>query len=241
MSIPVHNNCDMKKIKEYRQPFLRILEIHRQLQCGKHPNAITLAKKLEVSPSTIRRDLDFLRYQFDAPIKFSKQHNGFFYSETFSLHKIPQPVSRDHKILLGMMTQIIFSAVDFNDDTDNLPFFSDLANAVPRFNQNEYLEFPSQRKTSSQILLNTILGTIENRTIMLVEKSSTSCIRCQVYKVIYITGTFAAAGIESTSQEPGIWFLSKFSRAIPTRESFKRKHERMTEINSLIEKTVRGI
>lgn len=39
-----------------------------------------LAEKLEVTVRTIQRDLDFLRYRFEAPLEFSKK-GGYLYSE----------------------------------------------------------------------------------------------------------------------------------------------------------------
>jgi proteasome accessory factor B len=57
-----------------------MLRIHQALQSGKHPNALQLAAELEVSPKSIRRDLEFMRDRLDLPIEYDFEKRGFFYS-----------------------------------------------------------------------------------------------------------------------------------------------------------------
>jgi proteasome accessory factor B len=58
-----------------------MLRIHQSIQSGKYPNAAYFAREFEVSPKTIHRDLEFMRYQLDLPIEYHPQRFGFFYSE----------------------------------------------------------------------------------------------------------------------------------------------------------------
>jgi predicted DNA-binding transcriptional regulator YafY len=37
----------------------RVLEIHKIIRAGRHPNCSTLAKEIEVTPKTIQRDISF--------------------------------------------------------------------------------------------------------------------------------------------------------------------------------------
>jgi predicted DNA-binding transcriptional regulator YafY len=68
----------------------RMKAIDQALQAGKWPNDRTLAAELEVNRRTIRRDLEFLRDQYHAPIAFDRAHRGYYYSEpTFRL-SLPQ-------------------------------------------------------------------------------------------------------------------------------------------------------
>ena len=57
-----------------------MLRIHQALQSGKYPNALQLAADLEVSPKSIRRDLEFMRDRLDLPIEYDFEKRGFFYS-----------------------------------------------------------------------------------------------------------------------------------------------------------------
>ncbi len=65
----------------------RMLRIHALLERERFPNCQNLAAELEVSPKTIQRDIDFMRYQLELPIEYDSVQHGFFYSE--KVHKFP--------------------------------------------------------------------------------------------------------------------------------------------------------
>jgi hypothetical protein len=52
---------------KYKPQHSRLLFIDREINTGKHPNCGSLALEWEVSPKTIQRDLDYMKYQLDAP------------------------------------------------------------------------------------------------------------------------------------------------------------------------------
>lgn len=62
-----------------RPPLERMLRIHQAILSGKHPNASTLARELEVSTKSIQRDLDFMRDRFELPIQYDSARHGYFY------------------------------------------------------------------------------------------------------------------------------------------------------------------
>ena len=69
-----------------RPPLKWMKLIDQALRARKWPNDRTLAADLEVDPRTIRRDLEFLRDQYHAPIAYDKAHRGYYYTEpTFNL------------------------------------------------------------------------------------------------------------------------------------------------------------
>jgi proteasome accessory factor B len=53
--------------------------IYERVKTGRRPNCSALAEALEVSPKTIQRDIDFLRYQLDLPIEYDEVRHGFFF------------------------------------------------------------------------------------------------------------------------------------------------------------------
>jgi proteasome accessory factor B len=57
------------------------LFIDKQLREKRFPNCSTLAEGWEVSISTIQRDLDYMRYELDAPIEYSAKQRGYYYTE----------------------------------------------------------------------------------------------------------------------------------------------------------------
>ena len=61
-----------------RQPLDRMLQIHQLIQVGDYPNATTLAKKLEVSLKSIRRDVVFMRTRLGLPLEYDDRHCGYY-------------------------------------------------------------------------------------------------------------------------------------------------------------------
>jgi len=59
----------------------RILTIHERLGNGRQACATTLAAELEVSPRTIKRDIEFMRDTFGAPIVWEPSTATYFYEK----------------------------------------------------------------------------------------------------------------------------------------------------------------
>lgn len=72
---------------KYKPQHSRLLFVDRKIREGRHPNCSSMAEEWEVSRKTIQRDLDYMRYQLDAPIEYSAKHRGFFYTE--EQYKLP--------------------------------------------------------------------------------------------------------------------------------------------------------
>jgi proteasome accessory factor B len=70
----------MNPLPTSRPPLERMLRIHQTLQAGKYPNAVTLAREIEVATKTIHRDLEFMRDRLNLPIEFDRARNGFHYT-----------------------------------------------------------------------------------------------------------------------------------------------------------------
>ena len=66
---------------KYKPQHARLLFIDRQIREKRFPNCSTLAEKWEASVSTIQRDLDYMRYELDAPLKYSAKERGYYYTE----------------------------------------------------------------------------------------------------------------------------------------------------------------
>ena len=64
-----------------RPAFRRLQAIDSAVSRRVWPNARTLARELEVTPRTIQRDIEFLRDQLHAPLKFDSVRNGYYYTD----------------------------------------------------------------------------------------------------------------------------------------------------------------
>ena len=73
------NDSAKPNLPQSRPPLERMLRIHQALQAGGYPNAIKLAREIEVSSKTIHRDLEFMRDRLNLPLEFDASRNGYFY------------------------------------------------------------------------------------------------------------------------------------------------------------------
>ncbi|WP_319548913.1 hypothetical protein [Desulfogranum marinum] len=66
---------------KYKPQHSRLLFIDRKIREGRYPNCSSLAEEWEVSPKTIQRDLEYMRYQLDAPLQYLAKKRGYYYTE----------------------------------------------------------------------------------------------------------------------------------------------------------------
>jgi predicted DNA-binding transcriptional regulator YafY len=59
----------------------RILLIHGKIKSGDFPNCPGLAREIEVSSRTIKRDVDFMKFRLNLPIEFDPLRKGYRYTE----------------------------------------------------------------------------------------------------------------------------------------------------------------
>jgi len=74
-------------LAKYKPQHVRLLFIDKKIRSGTFPNCTSMAEEWEVSPRTIHRDIDYPRYQLDAPIDYSAGRRGYFYTE--QQYKLP--------------------------------------------------------------------------------------------------------------------------------------------------------
>ncbi len=69
----------MAKFKPQHQ---RLQFIHNRIRKGVYPNCRKLAEEWgEVSAKTIQRDLDYLKWQLNAPLEYDASQRGYYYTE----------------------------------------------------------------------------------------------------------------------------------------------------------------
>ena len=94
-----------------RSALARLYLIDQQIASGKYPNTSHLVDYLrepwgKVSPSTIGRDIDFMRDRLNAPIEYDALHRGYYYTEP--QYRIPMGFSgADELLALNMAKNIL--------------------------------------------------------------------------------------------------------------------------------------
>ena len=66
---------------KFKPQFRRLLFIDRQIRDKRYPNCATMADEWEVSAKTIQRDIDYLKYELDAPLEYDQIKHGYYYTE----------------------------------------------------------------------------------------------------------------------------------------------------------------
>lgn len=61
--------------------FLRLQTIVAEIQRGRFPNKLDLARAIERSQRTVQRDLEQLRNSWQAPLEFDRERNGFYFAD----------------------------------------------------------------------------------------------------------------------------------------------------------------
>jgi len=89
-----------------RAVLARIYFIDRQIASGKYPNVHFLAKEYEVGTATIYRDVEYMRYMLNAPIKYSAKNRGWYYAEK-SFRLPARFASANDMLALGMAKSLI--------------------------------------------------------------------------------------------------------------------------------------
>ncbi|MEM9158767.1 MAG: WYL domain-containing transcriptional regulator [Verrucomicrobiota bacterium] len=92
-----------------RPPYLRILRIHERLRDGVgHVGIAELESTLEVSERTVKRDIEYMRDQLGAPIKWGRKPRGYFYSRSFE--KLPVMRLSAEEALAVALAKNVFAA-----------------------------------------------------------------------------------------------------------------------------------
>lgn len=77
----------------------RVLEIHKIIRTGKHPNCSSLAKEIEVTPKTIQRDVSFMKDQLGLPLEYHAIKHAYYYTQ--EMHEFPMlQLSRNDLVAL---------------------------------------------------------------------------------------------------------------------------------------------
>jgi len=71
----------MEEFSKYRSKLRHLLAIDSAIKAGGYPNCEQLARELEMSGRTVRRNIEFLRDELGAPIEYDARHRGWTYTQ----------------------------------------------------------------------------------------------------------------------------------------------------------------
>lgn len=93
---------------------IRIQWLHKKIANMYYPNAMRLAEKFGISHRQAQRDVDYLKRQLGAPLEYSMEHKGYYYTEQYSL---PLVLATDNDDPLSEVVDDITGAETYADNT----------------------------------------------------------------------------------------------------------------------------
>ena len=85
----------------------RIQWLHKKILNMYYPNAMRISERFNISHRQAQRDVDYLKHKLGAPIEYSAEHKGFYYTEQYSL---PFVMSSDNDDSLSELADDITGA-----------------------------------------------------------------------------------------------------------------------------------
>jgi len=89
--------------RQHHRTTERLRWIDAQIRAGGYPSTRTIAERFEITRKTAQRDIDFMRDRMGAPIEYSHERRGFFYSEAFS--GLPAVVVTEGELVAILMAE----------------------------------------------------------------------------------------------------------------------------------------
>ncbi len=124
-----------------------------------------------ICDSTIEKDMFAMKMEHDAPIKYSKRHGGYYYSEeTFSLDEIPLTQEDLEAIQFATNTLSQFKDVgifkQFGSAVDKIVDRISVANSVQNESPTKYVQFETSTSDSGSEFLQPLLEAVQHQVIV---------------------------------------------------------------------------
>jgi proteasome accessory factor B len=78
-----------------RSPLVRIKRMLELMQEGKYPNCSTIAEEMEVSLSSVGRDIEYMRDMLELPMEYDEQRHGFYLTKPVDRFPMVQVTERE--------------------------------------------------------------------------------------------------------------------------------------------------
>lgn len=153
---------------KYKPQHARLLFIDRKIKEGRFPNCSTLAVEWEVSSKTIQRDLDYMRYQLDAPIEYSAKDRGYRYTEP--QYQLPAMDIKERDLFAVYLAEKLLIQYEGTPIYDSLcSVFKKIEDALPSkvhltpdTAQERFTVFPPHRTTINPEVLETMMDCLRS-------------------------------------------------------------------------------
>lgn len=159
--------------RAYNISYSRILFIDKEISEGHYPNANQLSKKCEVSVSTIKRDISYMRDILRVPIQYDLSKKGHYYTDTsFRLPAIYTSLDSVFSIALAYKLLLPYR---------NTPIFNRIKATLENLDSRL---IPSNEKDA--LWLSKRISFMQNESIIMIEPHIWDVIMLAMYQNRYI-------------------------------------------------------
>ena len=215
----------------------RLYIIDQQIASGKYPNTNELAKTVieqlrldTLSISTISRDIEFMKWQLDAPIEYDAYHRGYYYSQkTF---RLPAGFAGEENMLaLGMAKNILSLYRETPLYEPSVKLLESIVAPLAADGNRDWLDnrivVPqiASAKVQPEIWNTVVAGLKENRIISFeylgVRDEDYQNRRVRPYQLLFDSGVWYLYGFSEERKAIRVFSLSRMKNAVLTKDNFK--------------------
>ena len=210
----------------------RIIQIEKSIRNGEYPSIQKMAEYHGVSIRTIKRDIEFLRDRYNAPVEYDKNRNGYYYTDpTFMIQNVlltegdlftvstimplmeqykNTPLENSFKNIMEKVSEMLPNQVNVNTSflNEDISFISD---PLPKIESEVFETIFKSIKLKQTI-------EFEYRSVAKTEYSNK---KIDCYKVICQKGNWYVLGLSHNKNEVRIYALSRMQNVNLIEETFE--------------------
>ena len=210
----------------------RLIFIDREIREKRFPNCASLAAEWEVSACTIQRDLDYMRYQLSAPLAYSAQRRGFYYTE--EQYQLPAMQIRESDLFALYLADKLLKQYEGTPIYDNLcSVFRKIEESLPQKvpfkpaeGQTLFTVFPPFSTVIEPAVMATVFDCLRSSTRLDIEYTNPGGkpVDRQIdpYQGVRFEGDWYVVGYCHLRQAIRTFSLARITQAKPGKERFIR-------------------
>lgn len=159
----------------------RVSLIDRELQSGSYPTVERLAELAEANERTIRRDLDYLRFDRKVPIDFCRKRRGWHYTQP--TYKLPQIDISEGEIVA------LFFAQEMLRQHQGMPYEAELARAIDKLTEALPNQFSIHDRAAFEQVHSFRSSVVNLHDVEIFRKLANTVLKRKQIKITYFTAS----------------------------------------------------
>ena len=217
---------------KFKPQYKRLLFIDRKIRTGAYPNCSSLAEEWETSTRTMQRDIDYLKYELDAPIGYDPVKHGFYYSDpTWFLPSVMLSEGDLLAVLIGKQAMNMYEGTPVAEDLQRI--YAKLAELLPEsisigpeIIENRFSFFNPPARRVDPDIWRVVLRSLLHQRVLVMQYRSAGAQKARAheihpYHVVNLEGDWYVLAYEERWDDLRQFALSRIKEARVTDRGFK--------------------